>query len=82
MRRRDLDPGTAAGAPVGTPLRVTGVDLAPALAVRLAQCGVRVGGTVTVATRTAGGGRVLVAGTGRVAVDGASAAAVRVEAAA
>lgn len=72
---------SAGSAAVGVPLTVSAVELPVPLAVRLAQCGVRVGATVTVLARTAGGGRVLVAGSSRVAVDRASAAAIRVDAA-
>lgn len=58
----------------GDVVRLTGVGLAAADRLRLAELGLRVGAVVTVAGRTAGGGRILAFGHSRVALDGRTAA--------
>jgi Fe2+ transport system protein FeoA len=55
-------------APVGVPVHVTGADLEPSLARRLAELGVRPGRTVTALHATSGGGRVVAVDDTRVAL--------------
>ncbi len=55
-------------APAGIPVHVTGADLEPALARRLAELGVRAGRTITPLHSTSGGGRVVAVDDTRVAL--------------
>lgn len=66
----------------GAVVRLTDVTLEPPERRRLAELGLRVGATLTVIGRTAGGGRVVALGATRIALDGRTAGRLHVEPAA
>ena len=65
--------------PLGAPLRVTGVRLPTAAALRLNEMGIRLGTRAHVTQRAAFGGRVVAVAGSRFALDGGTAALIDVE---
>jgi ferrous iron transport protein A len=65
--------------PLGAELRVTGVRLPSADALRLSEMGIRIGSIAHVTQHAAFGGRVIAVAGSRYALDGGTAALIDVE---
>lgn len=65
--------------PLGAELRVTGVRLPSADALRLSEMGIRIGSIAHVTQHAAFGGRVIAVAGSRYALDGGTAARIDVE---